>query len=256
MCYARRYANVLESGNATPLLHVSNAVRRHSLEAMTIFSKYCGKYSLWKDICSKYQLKWSSVSEENNLRYFTNYLHGNENFDVMIAWLKDTLHKLPSHVGNVLLYNTLTGLRFSEGLLSIKLIQTDFEHYANKELGVLENFRYPEFISKRTKKSYLTAYDDTILEVARNAVPLVRSWNVIRAQLKKCGIFSVHAKYCRAIFATWLRKQGGIEQEVIDLYQGRVPTSIFRAHYLKTNVKEDRERILQAVHELKEELEK
>ena len=69
--------------------------------------------------------------------------------------LKDGLSKLPVSIGSVLLYNTLSGLRFFEALLSIKLIQTDFEHYANREIGVLENFRYPEFISKRQRNHML-----------------------------------------------------------------------------------------------------
>jgi intergrase/recombinase len=47
----------------------------------------------------------------------------------------------------------------------------------------------------------------------------------------------------------------GVEQEIIDIYQGRVPSTIFQAHYLKTSVKEDRERILKAVHELRKEIE-
>jgi hypothetical protein len=195
LCYAQRYAPVLETGDATTITNETKpAVRRHAMEALTVLSKYYGKYSIWKDICAKYQLKWSNNSNEDNLRYFTNYLHGHGNLDVMISWLKQALQKLPTDIGNVLLYNTLTGLRFSEGVLSIHLVQTDLDHYANKELGMLENFRYPEFISKRTKKAYLTAYDDTILEIARNA-RVVRSWNVIRSQLKRCGILSVHAKY-------------------------------------------------------------
>jgi intergrase/recombinase len=99
----------------------------------------------------------------------------------------------------------------------------------------------------------LTAYDDTILEIAHAASGL-KSWKAVRSQLKRRGLMS-HQKYCRAIFATYLRKCG-IEQEVIDLYQGRVPTSVFRAHYLKTNVKEDRDRVLKVVHQLKEEIEK
>jgi hypothetical protein len=42
----------------------------------------------------------------------------------------------------------------------------------------------------------------------------------------------------------------GLEQEVIDIYQGRVSASIFQKNYLKTNIKEDRERILKAIHQL------
>jgi intergrase/recombinase len=156
----------------------------------------------------------------------------------MIGWLKGIISRLPQGLANVLLYNILSGLRFSECLLSIKLIQTDFENYANKELGMLENFRYPEFIGKKTKKSYLTIYDDSILEVARNA-SIIKSWESFRKRLERLrgrgfiGTEGVHTKYCRAIFATYLRKYG-IEQEIISIYQGRTPASIFQAHYLKT----------------------
>ena len=77
---------------------------------------------------------------------------------------------------------------------------------------------------------------------------------VSRKQLKQLGrIESVHTKYCRAIFATWLRKCG-IEQEVINIYQGRVPSTVFQASYLKTNIKEDRKRILQALEKLQKQL--
>jgi intergrase/recombinase len=213
-------------------------------------SKYAGTYNIWKDICSKYQLKWGN-SEEDNLRYFTNYLQGHGNFDVMMSWLKDALNRLPKEIGNILLYNTLTGLRPTEAILSIKLIQTNLEHYANKESGMLENFRHEGFIRKN-KKSYLTAYDDTILEIAKNA-RMVNSWEAIRKQLNRRGLKS-HLKYCRAIYATYLRKCG-LEQEIIDLYQGRAPSSVFQIHYLKTNVKDDRERILKTVHQLRKEIE-
>ncbi|HEU4822144.1 MAG TPA: hypothetical protein VFS97_01850, partial [Nitrososphaeraceae archaeon] len=157
VCYAKKYYAVLISGDGSVIAAITSpSVRRHVLEALTVLSKYLELYSRLKGIISKYQLHWGSAAQDN-LRYFINYLQGNSNFEVMIGWLKLTLSKLPVSIGSVLLYNTLTGLRFHEGLLSIKLIQTDFENYANEELGVLENFRYPQFISKKTKKSYLTA---------------------------------------------------------------------------------------------------
>jgi intergrase/recombinase len=42
----------------------------------------------------------------------------------------------------------------------------------------------------------------------------------------------MHMNYCRKIFATFLRTRG-IEQEVIDLLQGRIPKTIFVRHYYK-----------------------
>jgi hypothetical protein len=69
----------------------------------------------------------------------------------MLTWLKDALNKLPTQTGNVLLFNTLTGLRPSEAILSMRLIKTD-PQYFNKETCMLEHFRHPEFIRK-TKKA-------------------------------------------------------------------------------------------------------
>ncbi len=249
--YASRFVDVLHSGDASPILAIkSPAARHHTMEALSLLSKYFGVYQRWTDIRSRYNLKWGSAAEDN-LRYFTNYLQGQNNLDVMLDWLRDTLNKLPKHIGNILLHNTLTGLRPSENLLCIKLVQMDYDNYINEDLGILENFRFPEFISKKTKKAYLTVYDDTFLEIALNS-KVYDTWKAFRSKLKRCGIDAVHTKYCRAIYATWLRK-AGIEQEIISLYQGRVPSTVFQASYLKTNVREDREKILRALHQLKKE---
>jgi len=70
----------------------------------------------------------------------------------MMAWLKDALKKLPPQAGNVLLFDALTGLRPSEGILSIELIKTDPATYANKETMMLEHFRYPVKFIRKTKK--------------------------------------------------------------------------------------------------------
>ncbi|MDQ5876510.1 MAG: hypothetical protein M3288_06695, partial [Thermoproteota archaeon] len=77
---------------------------------------------------------------------------------------------------------------------------------------------------------YLTVHDNSILEIARNA-RVVNTWDTFRKLLLRHGdIEAVHTKYCRSIYATFLR-QCGIEQEIISLYQGRTPVTIFQAHY-------------------------
>ena len=249
----KRFSSVIETGDTTCLLQAKPSVRRHGLESLSALSKHIGCYDYFKEIRAKHQLGWGSANEDN-LRYFTNYVQGHSNLEVMLSWLKDTLKKLPQLVGNILLHNVLTGLRPSENLFCIRLVHMDYDDYVNEELGILENFRYPEFINRKTKRSYITIYDDSILQVALNC-KLFKSWETFRKKLNRCGVDSVHTKYCRAIFATWLRKCG-IEQEIISLYQGRVPSTVFQASYLKTNIREDRERILKAVHQLKKELEK
>jgi hypothetical protein len=84
LCYVRRFSSILETGDASPLvLSESSTVRRHGLEALTIFAKYIGQYQIWKEIRSKYQLGWGNASEDN-LRYFTHYLNGHSNLDFIL----------------------------------------------------------------------------------------------------------------------------------------------------------------------------
>jgi intergrase/recombinase len=41
--------------------------------------------------------------------------------------------------------------------------------------------------------------------------------------------------FCRKVFATFLRNQG-IEQEIIDLLQGRISNGVFVNHYYRPNI--------------------
>lgn len=124
---------------------------------------------------------------------------GKGNFDEMNKWLKNATTKLPTDTAKVLLFNTLTGLRPTEAVLSINLIKSEQKKYINKETGMLVHFRYLELFIRKTKKAYITAFNEVILEVADKAD--TSSWMAIRSQLKRRGIES-HLKYCRAIFAT------------------------------------------------------
>jgi hypothetical protein len=69
----------------------------------------------------------------------------------MLGWLTKVLQRLPRQVGNVLLHNTLTGLRPSENILCIKLIHTDFENYANEELGYWRILDILDLLRKRQR---------------------------------------------------------------------------------------------------------
>jgi intergrase/recombinase len=60
-------------------------------------------------------------------------------------------------------------------------------------------------------------------------------------------------KYCRKIFASYLR-QSGIESEIIDLLQGRVPKSVFTRHYF-TPSSDYRDKVIGALDMLKDHIE-
>jgi intergrase/recombinase len=59
--------------------------------------------------------------------------------------------------------------------------------------------------------------------------------------------------YCRKIFATYLRTHS-IEQDVIDLLQGRAPKSVFARHYFRPNFREEKEKVTVCLENLYREI--
>jgi intergrase/recombinase len=76
--------------------------------------------------------------------------------------------------------------------------------------------------------------NDRILEMARSADRHL-TYNQLKLQFKRHGIQGIHMLYCRKIFATCLRLSG-VEQEMVDLLQGRIPRNVFVRHYFRPNM--------------------
>jgi intergrase/recombinase len=78
------------------------------------------------------------------------------------------------------------------------------------------------------------------------------TYNAIRLAVKRKGL-NMEMNYCRKIFASYLR-QSGIEAEIVDLLQRRVPKSVFARHYFTPSLNY-REKVLHALHHLKKNIE-
>jgi intergrase/recombinase len=59
--------------------------------------------------------------------------------------------------------------------------------------------------------------------------------------------------YCRKIYASWLR-QSGIESEIVDFLQGRVPKTVFARHYFTPSLGY-RDKVIRALAKLKQQIE-
>ena len=81
-----------------------------------------------------------------------------------------------------------------------------------------------------SKNAYVSVINNDILQIASGSEPIT-SYNQIR---KRFGDYfvSMNMYYCRKVFATFLRNEG-IEPEIIDLLQGRIPNSVFVRHYYR-----------------------
>jgi len=223
---AKKYSHVLLEENATDLLNLSNEKRIHVMKSLSNLAKFLGIYDKWKSTINRYQLKWSN---ENGVDTFHKILNDKNDYNTMLEWVKQTYQNLPTRYGNLLLFNTLTGLRPAEACESIKMIGYGSEEYFNRYRMILEHFRFPEVFIRKTKNAYISIVTDKILSVAKEVKEI--SYPSVKLAIKRRGM-EMHLNYCRKIFATYLRNHG-IEQEVIDLLQGRIPKSIFVRHYYK-----------------------
>jgi intergrase/recombinase len=119
----------------------------------------------------------------------------------------------------------------------------------------LEHFRFPETFLGQTKKAYISFVTPEILNMVRCFEPSITipSYNAIRLTCRRNGV-TMDMRFCRKIFASWLHNHG-ISDVLIDLLQGKVGKSILVNHYLQPG-QGYIDRILEAVNELKKEIER
>jgi len=247
--YARDYAHILQIEDASELLELSNDKRIHIMKSLSALAKYSGCYDKWQQIRQSFQLKWSNG---DSVQTFTSIFTNEKDLDHMIVWLKKTCSRLPQQYGNLLIFNTLTGLRPSEACMAITLIHKKQEDYFNNNTQTLEHFRFPYFI-RRTKKAYISIINDQIIEMVEHVEKKKElTYNSLKWIFKLYDI-PLRMSFCRKIFATFLRTQG-VQQEIIDLLQGRIPRNVFVRHYYRPNFAEETNRVSNLLPKLYQEI--
>jgi hypothetical protein len=108
--YASRYHGILQSGEATTLAGLRPAVRRHTMESLTAYSKYMGCYDRWQEIRRRYQLHWTDGNE--SVQALQRFFDTNLSLESMIDKVRKMLQVLPvEHMGTIVQHALLTGLR-------------------------------------------------------------------------------------------------------------------------------------------------
>jgi intergrase/recombinase len=148
----------------------------------------------------------------------------------MLKWIKDVISILPKPQGNLIVFNTLTGLRPVEVSNCISLLHSNMDDYWNRDKGILEHYKFPKEFIRRTKKVFISVVSKSLIELAKNC-PSDVSYNAMKLLLHRRDM-EMNMYYCRKVFATFLRNEG-IESELIDLLQGRIPNSVFVRHYYR-----------------------
>jgi hypothetical protein len=90
--YAKRFSYVLDTGDASTLLTLSQRNKHHAMSALANYAKYTGRYDQFLQIRHKYNLKWS---KGGSLQYFERFFHNKElSFDMMLSKVKQMIKVL------------------------------------------------------------------------------------------------------------------------------------------------------------------
>jgi intergrase/recombinase len=129
-----------------------------------------------------------------------------------------------------------------------------FTKYYNPDRQALEHYKFAKQFVRTTKACYISIVSPEILDLVQNLDKVPKSYDDIRlacyTRKIKCDL-----RFARKIFASWLHKSG-ISSVIIDLLQGRVPKSVLVQHYLVPVGTDYKDRVLQAVSELRLKIEK
>jgi hypothetical protein len=89
LCYVRKYASVLETGDATALTTLSSAKRRHVMEALSAYSKHIGAYPRWQQIYKSHSLRWTT--DDASLIAMQRFFNPKLNLDSMLLRIKEMM---------------------------------------------------------------------------------------------------------------------------------------------------------------------
>jgi Archaeal phage integrase len=252
ICYANRFVSILTNGDASPLMALTSTKRRHTMEALTVYSKYLGCYDRWCEIRKRYSLHWTDGND--SLQALQRFFDTNLTLESMLSRIKEMMRVLDAPYGELIRFACITGLRPSEACESVRLLSSAAEltNYYNKDQQCLEHFRFPDIFLRPTKKAYLSYLStDNYQRIAslgsRTPTP---TWNAIRLACRRRNI-NMDMRLCRKVFASWLI-QSGIDAATVDLLQGRVGQSVLVRHY-QSPTASLRDRVLDAVSQLQQQ---
>jgi hypothetical protein len=167
--------------------------------ALAALANFMGVKEEWKGIVTRYNLKWNG---RNDLGDLVGLLYANR-FDEMVKELRTALEAVPSDYANYFRFNVVTGLRPAEAVKAVNMLRTT-PNYLNKEMSVLEHFRYPQEFIRNTKKCFISIVDGETLEIARATRSL--DYQGVRSEFRRRNL-PFHMAYCRKLFATFMRRQ-------------------------------------------------
>lgn len=153
------------------------------------------------------------------------------------------------------MFDAITGLRPTEGALSCKLItelseKDKLDLYLDKDLMMLQHFRFPELFLRKSKNVYISFITPELLRLILETKPRIK-YSALDTKIGRLG-YDNKTKQLRKFFATNLRNC--LPQELIDLLQGRIGQTVFMKFYYKPLLLDIQQKTIKALQPLQEQL--
>lgn len=250
LAYARSFGYVLDTDDASAIVSLSGYARRHVLEALVNYAKYTGRYDQFQQIRKRHNLKWTSGDE--SLQSLQRFFSQDLTFDIMLDKVREMIRVLPPSKAAIIEYATITGLRATEAIESVKLLNNEetCRIYYDKEQETLYHYKFPQQFLRPSKRAYISYLSvDNYARIANlGGKTPTPTWKAIRSACIRRNV-KMNMKLTRRLFSSWLLQQG-IPEVSIDFLSGRVSQSVFRNHYA-TPAQDLKVRVLDAVEKLR-----
>ena len=245
--YARKYADLLISGDLSDLQLMSDDKRVHVLKALSALSKFLGCHDYFSGLVKNYGLKWSSKTGSDLL---IERMLKASNQEGIIEWIME-VKEVAREYSVFLDFMACTGLRYSEAVFSwnlmIQLEREDrLQEYYRSENSVLEHFRFKDLFLRNSKKTFISFVFDSLVKEAAGSREI--SFSVLPSRLKRRGLKSRFSDI-REYHASYLTKY--LRPPEIDFLHGRISTGIFMRNYFNPAwITDLKERALRAAEEI------
>ena len=238
--YARRHAYIL--GDIHQLEEVPESHRSHVVKALLILARYLGLRDQFKAALKAVGFKW----KRGDVIAAFMRIYGNRNSDLN-EWVTEINKVLRPNERLLIKYARLSGLRKSEAIDSFNLIiklsqQNKLSDYINPDNGIIEHFRFKQFL-RGTKNAFISIVPDSLIAEIAQSSP-VTSPQIIK-KLQRAGI-KTRINELRDYYGTWLVRHGVIKEEQ-DLICGRISQSIFVRCYFSPAINDLKARVLSAI---------
>jgi intergrase/recombinase len=246
--YSRKYSSFITgNNNLLELDKLSENIKGNVIKSLIVLSKYLGKYEVFKAKLKQHGIKCTNPNGSFNS--FLRILNAS-NSDIL-EWFKTASAHLRYNEQTLLKFALITGLRKAEAIESFNLIiklheENKLNEYYDENLNVLQHFKFKELFIRNTKNTFISFVSRDFINKICSCEAL--TYPQIRKRLERSKT-RMRINELRDYFGTFMLKHGLLEQEV-NLLQGRIPIDIFIRHYWSPNLKELRDRTLEATEQL------